>query len=262
MQIVVKDILARRGPPAPSEYLALQVSRLNEAMMVAYGSMAGGNLPAVDRVVRLVKEMDRYHGFFPSGDAGAAPADRLAPPAEAPLALAAPKAMEMTPQTFEKARFGDGNGERPGATTKRRRRRVAMEMAQQISEKAQFGDGNGGSHSCSRAVPGGSAAGRLGAASDRAHSEARLHLQSALVLEFEGLPKLLTRKRIAEHEDFVFNFPLDQPRRRTGSPQVKAFDGKALPRGKNPSMAHAAGRGGPASCAAARAGAAAAHAAG
>src|SRR5208337_2954712 len=95
MQIVVKDILARRAPPAPSEYLALQVSRLNEAMMVAYGSMAGGNLPAVDWVVRLVREMDRYHGFFPGGDAGAAPADRLAPPA--PLALAAPTAMEMTP---------------------------------------------------------------------------------------------------------------------------------------------------------------------
>ena len=93
MQIVVKDILARRAPPAPSEYLALQVSRLNEAMMVAYGSMAGGNLTAVDRVVRLVKEMDRYHGFFPSGGAGAAAPDRLAPPAEAPLALAAPTAM-------------------------------------------------------------------------------------------------------------------------------------------------------------------------
>jgi len=88
MQIVVKDILARRAPPAPSEYLALQVSRLNEAMMVAYGSMASGNLTAVDRVVRLVKEMDRYHGFFPSGDAGAAAADRLAPPAA--FALAAP----------------------------------------------------------------------------------------------------------------------------------------------------------------------------
>ena len=112
MQIVVRDILARRAPPAPSEYLALQVSRLNEAMMVAYGSMAGGNLTAVDRVVRLVKEMDRYHGFFPSGDASAAAPDRLAPPA--PLALAAPTAMEMTPQMFEKARFGDGNGERPG----------------------------------------------------------------------------------------------------------------------------------------------------
>ena len=116
MQIVVKNILARRAPPAPSEYLALQVSRLNEAMMVAYGSMAGGNLMAVDRVVRLVKEMDRYHGFFPSGEAGAAA--RLAPPAEAPLALAAPTAMEMTPQTFEKARFRDGNGERPGRDRK------------------------------------------------------------------------------------------------------------------------------------------------
>src|SRR5271166_718971 len=117
MQIVVKDILARRAPPAPSEYLALQVSRLNEAMMVAYGSMASGNLTAVDRVVRLVREMDRYHGFFPSGDAGAAAPDRLAPPAKA-LALAAPTAMEMTPQTFEKARFGDGNGERPGRDDK------------------------------------------------------------------------------------------------------------------------------------------------
>ncbi len=79
MQILVKDILARRGPPAPAEYLALQVSRLNEAMIVAYGSMANGNLDAVDRVVRLVKEMDRFHGFFPGRDADPAPPDRLAP---------------------------------------------------------------------------------------------------------------------------------------------------------------------------------------
>ena len=90
MQIVIKDILARRSPPAPAEYLALQVGRLNEAMIVAYGSMASGNLSGVDRVVRLVKEMDRYHGFFPGRDADPAPPDRLAPPAEAPLALTAP----------------------------------------------------------------------------------------------------------------------------------------------------------------------------
>ncbi len=82
--------------------------------MVAYGSMSGGNLGAVDRVVEAVREMDRYHGFFPRGDADPVPLGRLAPPAKA-LALAAPTAMEMTPQTFEKARFGDGNGERPGA---------------------------------------------------------------------------------------------------------------------------------------------------
>jgi hypothetical protein len=65
MQILVREILARRAPSPPAEYLALQVNRLNEAMIVAYGSMAGGNLKAVDRVVGIVSEMDRYHGFFP-----------------------------------------------------------------------------------------------------------------------------------------------------------------------------------------------------
>jgi hypothetical protein len=52
MQILVQEILARRAPSPPAEYLALQVNRLNEAMIVAYGSMAGGNLKAVDRVLR------------------------------------------------------------------------------------------------------------------------------------------------------------------------------------------------------------------
>src|SRR5271167_4930219 len=64
MQILVREILTRRAPSPPAEYLALQVNRLNEAMIVAYGSMAGGNLKAVDRVVRIVSEMDRYHGYF------------------------------------------------------------------------------------------------------------------------------------------------------------------------------------------------------
>jgi hypothetical protein len=54
MQILVREILARRAPSPPAEYLALQVNRLNEAMIVAYGSMAGGNLNAVAQVVRIV----------------------------------------------------------------------------------------------------------------------------------------------------------------------------------------------------------------
>jgi hypothetical protein len=65
MQILVREILASRAPSPPAEYLALQVNRLNEAMIVAFGAMAGSNLKAVDRVVRIVGEMDRYHGFFP-----------------------------------------------------------------------------------------------------------------------------------------------------------------------------------------------------
>ena len=34
--------------------------------MVSYGSMTGGNLNAVDRVVTIVRELDRYHGFAPA----------------------------------------------------------------------------------------------------------------------------------------------------------------------------------------------------
>ncbi len=87
MQMLVKDILARRVPAAPAEYLALQVSRLNEAIMVAYGSMANGALDAVDRVARLVKEMDRFHGFFPGRGADQALSRWRVRPAAAPPTL-------------------------------------------------------------------------------------------------------------------------------------------------------------------------------
>ena len=54
-------------PQPPAEFLALQVSRLNEALLVSYSAMhtfrAGTNFEAVDRVVRIVRELDRYHGF-------------------------------------------------------------------------------------------------------------------------------------------------------------------------------------------------------
>jgi hypothetical protein len=90
MQILVREILARRAPSPPAEYLALQVNRLNEAMIVAYGSMAGGNLKAVDRVVRIVSEMDRYHGFFPRRARAPGNRRRLALPAQEPPALAPP----------------------------------------------------------------------------------------------------------------------------------------------------------------------------
>src|SRR5271166_6891404 len=90
MQILVREILARRAPSPPAKYLALQVSRLNEAMIVAFGAMAGGNLKAVDRVVRIVSEMDRHHGFFPSRAPAPAERRQLAMRPEAPPALAPP----------------------------------------------------------------------------------------------------------------------------------------------------------------------------
>jgi DNA-binding CsgD family transcriptional regulator len=76
----VQEILARRAPSAPTEFVALQVSRLNEALLVSYSAMANQNLGAVDRVVKIVRELDRYHGL-------AAP-DLVDPPAPPPRRLA------------------------------------------------------------------------------------------------------------------------------------------------------------------------------
>lgn len=88
----VRKILGDRMPQPPAEYLALQVNRLNEALLVSYSTMynstTGTNFEAVDRVVRIVRELDRYHGFAVS----TRPREetqplRLPPPAESFVAI-------------------------------------------------------------------------------------------------------------------------------------------------------------------------------
>lgn len=99
MRNLVRKILAERAPAPPAEFLALQVSRLNETLLVSYSAMynsvTGTNFEAVDRVVKIVRELDRYHGL------AAAPLPRqepklrgeeqvtrlLPPPAERPIAV-------------------------------------------------------------------------------------------------------------------------------------------------------------------------------
>ena len=67
MNNLVREILAQRMPQPLAEFLALQVSRLSEALLVSYSAMhtsvSGANFEAVDRVVKIVRELDRYHGF-------------------------------------------------------------------------------------------------------------------------------------------------------------------------------------------------------
>ena len=119
MRNIVREILSERMPQPPAEFLALQVSRLNEALLVSYSAMysaeEGTNFEAIDRVVRIVRELDRYHGF------AAVPrpreeleARRLPPPVERPLALEGPSQSDSlnAPQVLEKARFGLANSER------------------------------------------------------------------------------------------------------------------------------------------------------
>ena len=82
----VQEILAKQAPRAPAEFAALQVSRLNEALLVAYSAMGGQNLEAVDRVVRIVRELDRYHGLAAPDLVEPSPPRRLPRP-QPPLAL-------------------------------------------------------------------------------------------------------------------------------------------------------------------------------
>jgi hypothetical protein len=119
MRNIVREILAERMPQPPGEFLALQVSRLNEALLVSCGAMhtsaAGPNFEAVDRVVRIVRELDRYHGFAATPRSREeTEAHRLPPPVDRPLALEGPSPSDslIALQVTEKARFGLANLER------------------------------------------------------------------------------------------------------------------------------------------------------
>jgi hypothetical protein len=95
MHNLVREIRAQRMLQPPAEFLALQVSRLNEALVsysAMHSSVAGANFEAVDRVVRIVREFDRYHGFTAvPRPREALETRRLPPPAESPLALEGPR---------------------------------------------------------------------------------------------------------------------------------------------------------------------------
>jgi hypothetical protein len=87
---VVQEILARREVDPPAGFVQLQIGRLSDAMMVAHAAMMEGNMHALDRVLRIVGELDRYHGFSGAAAQPAAGATRtLAAPTPA-LALPAP----------------------------------------------------------------------------------------------------------------------------------------------------------------------------
>ncbi len=91
---IVQEMLERREVDPPAGFAQLQIGRLSDAMMVAYAAMMEGNMHALDRVLRIVGELDRYHGF-----AGA----QAEPAAGATPALAAPKPALALPAPGEAA---------------------------------------------------------------------------------------------------------------------------------------------------------------
>jgi hypothetical protein len=83
-------VLANRVLDTPDEFLKLQIRRLSEAMLVAYSAMSLGDLNAVDKVIKVSHDLDRYHGFAPDRSAPRRPSSLPA----APLALPEPLAMD------------------------------------------------------------------------------------------------------------------------------------------------------------------------
>jgi hypothetical protein len=96
--------LAAHLPAPPEEFVALQISRLNEALLAAYSAMynsiSGANFKAINQVVKVVRELDRYHGFFPAERRSLAGSRSLAlteEEAQEPVAFLA-DGSEMAPQ--------------------------------------------------------------------------------------------------------------------------------------------------------------------
>jgi hypothetical protein len=119
MRAQVGDILARRMPQPPAQFAAMQVSRLNEALLVSFGAMSGANnLQAVDRVVRIVRELDRYHSFAAAVRRGLP--DTSKAPEEVPEEIVAQlvdrSRRQMAPQGLEKIDSAPGNGMAPEAS--------------------------------------------------------------------------------------------------------------------------------------------------
>lgn len=103
---IVAETLAKRETDPPAGYVQLQIARLNEAMMVAHSMTMNGDLGAMDRLIRLTSELDRYHGFSREPVAPAAsqePAPRLSPP-ERRLSLPNATAMEVGAEILPAAR--------------------------------------------------------------------------------------------------------------------------------------------------------------
>jgi transposase-like protein len=61
-QILAQALESREIDP-PAAFAQLQIARLSEAMIVARTMMMEGDLQAVDRLIKLTGELDRYHGF-------------------------------------------------------------------------------------------------------------------------------------------------------------------------------------------------------
>ena len=94
----VAQALADRRLDTEEDYARLQVARLNKALRCADMALEEGDVKAIPHFVKVVAELDRYHGLARPTPLDA-PARRLliGPPAPAPLALTHALALHAAP---------------------------------------------------------------------------------------------------------------------------------------------------------------------
>ena len=86
VQQIIAAMLESREIDPPAGFVQLQVARLSDAMIVTHTLMMEGDLQAVDRMIRLTRELDRYHGFAQAhAPPEPPPPRRLAAPTGPPL---------------------------------------------------------------------------------------------------------------------------------------------------------------------------------
>ncbi len=102
---IIGEMLARREVDPPAGFVQLQIARLSDAMSVAHTMMMEGDLQAMDRVVKIVGELDRYHGFGRApvtAELAPEPPRRLPAPSQEPVAMA-PAREEIEAEIFRPA---------------------------------------------------------------------------------------------------------------------------------------------------------------
>jgi hypothetical protein len=61
-KVIARELANRRIDPA-GDFAKLQIARLNDALMAANAKMLEGDMAGVDRLLKVVAELDRYHGL-------------------------------------------------------------------------------------------------------------------------------------------------------------------------------------------------------
>ena len=89
---IIAAMLESREIDPPAGFVQLQIARLSEAMIVARTMMMEGDLHAMDRLIKLTGELDRYHGF-------GKPPVSLPPEGSPPRRLAGPRRESPAPNS-------------------------------------------------------------------------------------------------------------------------------------------------------------------